>query len=234
MIPGDPLGTVELLAVLNEASTPLRHDVRNRIASIRNLAYFVRRKMASDLTPSHDPRVPEFLAKIDAEVVRTDELIDSWSARMQALHARVSERVRISECLRLAVSAARSSSAIEFDVSVPAGDVLEVECERDVLAFAVRCLLENAAEALGSGVVGVRAEAMPEQCRVTVSDDGPGIADSARCLERFQTTKPGHLGLGLCMARRIATRLGGDLLIGSPERGAEVSLLIPLAESAVF
>jgi C4-dicarboxylate-specific signal transduction histidine kinase len=66
-----------------------------------------------------------------------------------------------------------------------------------------------------------------------VSDDGPGIADAARCLERFETTKPGHLGLGLCMARRIASRLGGDLVIGRPESGAQVSLLVPLPGSGL-
>ncbi|MEO8905037.1 MAG: ATP-binding protein [Polyangiaceae bacterium] len=66
--------------------------------------------------------------------------------------------------------------------------------------------------------------------RITVSDDGPGILDAARCLERFATTKPGHLGLGLCIARRIASRLGGDLLIEKPASGAEVSLWFPVAD----
>jgi signal transduction histidine kinase len=229
VIPSDPLRTIELLAVLDEASTPLRHDVRNRIASIRNLAFFVRRKLSAEPAPARDPRVPEFIAKIEAEVVRTDELIESWSARLRAAHERASGRVRVSECLRLAVNAARLPSTVEFELSLPASDALEVECELEVLAFAVRCLLENAGEAIGSGVVGVRAEAESERCRITVSDDGPGIADAARRLVRFQTSKTGHLGLGLCMARRIATRLGGDLLIGSPGRGAQVSLLIPVA-----
>ncbi|HWZ88180.1 MAG TPA: ATP-binding protein, partial [Polyangiaceae bacterium] len=63
----------------------------------------------------------------------------------------------------------------------------------------------------------------------TVSDRGSGIADGVRCLERFESTKPGHLGLGLCMAQRISTRLGGELVIGAPEIGAEVSLKIPMA-----
>ena len=39
----------------------------------------------------------------------------------------------------------------------------------------------------------------------------------SRCLERFESSKAGHLGLGLCMARRIASRFGGDLAIGKPD-----------------
>ena len=131
--------------------------------------------------------------------------------------------------MRLAIETVRLPTSVEFKVDVPEADALLVECDPRALAFAVRCLLENAGEALGAGLVRVHAEATHHQCRITVTDHGPGISDAARCLERFQTTKPGHLGLGLCMARRIASRCRGDLLVGSPERGAQVSLLLPRA-----
>jgi signal transduction histidine kinase len=224
----DPLRTVELLALLEEATTPLRHDVRNRIASVRNLSFFVRRKLAAEVAPERDPRVHDFLVKIEGEVQRTDEVIEAWSTRIQDVRARAAERVRVTDCLRLAMDSARLSSTVGLELSAPSHEELELNAERDVLAFAVRCLIENSGEAMGSGLVRVSVERVADQCRLTVSDHGPGIADGARCLERFETTKPGHLGLGLCMARRIASRLGGDLEIGSPESGAQVSLLVPI------
>ena len=223
----DPLRTVELLAMLEEATTPLRHDVRNRIASVRNLAFFVRRKLATEVAPDRDPRVNDFLLKIEGEVSRTDEVIEAWSTRVQAVRGRVSERVSVTDCLRLAMASARLPGTVGLELSAPSNEELELNAEREVLAFAVRCLIENSGEAMGSGLVRVSAERAADQCRLTVSDHGPGITDAARCLERFETSKPGHLGLGLCMARRIASRLGGDLVIGSPESGAEVSLLVP-------
>jgi signal transduction histidine kinase len=224
----DPLHTVELLALLEEATTPLRHDVRNRIASVRNLSFFVRRKLGTEVAPDRDPRVNDFLVKIEGEVTRTDEVIEAWSTRLQEVRARVTERVRVTDCLRLAMDSARLPSSVGLELSAPGSEDLELDAERDVLAFAVRCLIENSGEAMGSGLVRVSAERAADQCRVTVSDHGPGIVDAARCLERFETTKPGHLGLGLCMARRIASRLGGDLVIGSPGSGAQVSLVVPL------
>jgi signal transduction histidine kinase len=224
----DPLRSVELLALLEEATTPLRHDVRNRIASVRNLAFFVRRKLATEVAPDRDPRVQEFLVKIEGEVQRTDEVIEAWSTLIQELRERAPARVRVSDCLRLAMASARLPSTIGFELSAPSNEELELNAECDVLAFAVRCLIENSGEAMGSGLVRVSAERAADQCRLTVSDHGPGIADAARRTERFETTKPGHLGLGLCMARRIASRLGGDLVIGSPVAGAEVSLLVPI------
>ncbi|MES1176414.1 MAG: HAMP domain-containing sensor histidine kinase [Myxococcales bacterium] len=224
----DPLRNVELLAVLEEATTSLRHDVRNRIASVRNLAFFVRRKLSVEVAPERDPRVNEFLGKIEGEVQRTDEVIENWYVRSQAARTPQLTRVPVSECLRLALDCARLSKSMELVLARP-DEPLEVEADRELLAFAVRCLLENAGEAMGSGVVRVSTERAADSCRITVTDSGPGITDPARCLERFESSKPGHLGLGLCMARRIVTRLGGDLLIGTPATGAEVSLLVPLA-----
>jgi signal transduction histidine kinase len=229
MIARDPLRTVELLALLEEATTPLRHDVRNRIASIRNLSFFVRRKLSTEAAPDRDPRVNDFLVKIESEVQRTDELIDAWSTRVQEARASAIARVRVGDCVRLAVDSARLPSSVGLDLAFVAEESLELEADGDTLAFAVRCLLENAGEAMGSGLVRVRVEREAEQCRIVVSDQGPGIADAARCVERFETTKPGHLGLGLCMARRIAGKLGGELSIGSPESGAEVSVLVPIS-----
>jgi len=227
----DPLHMVELLALLEEASTPLRHDVRNRLASVRNLSFFVRRKLATEVAPERDPRVNDFLVKIEGEVQRTDELIDAWSKRIQDTRPAAEERVSVRDCLRLAMDSARLPSGVGLELSFSADEQLELVADREVLAFAVRCLIENSAEAIGSGLVRVHVERVAEQCRLVVSDQGPGIVDAARCMERFESTKPGHLGLGLCMARRIASRLDGELLIGKPESGAEVCLAVPVASA---
>jgi len=224
----DPLRTVEMIALLEEATTPLRHDIRNRIASIRNLSYFVRRKLAAEVVPERDPRVNEFLAKVEGEVQRTDDLIEAWSVSVHALRSSEVGRVRVADCVRLAIDSVRATARVEFEFVSPR-EPIEVEGELEVLALALRCLLENAAEAAGSGSVGVAAVREADQCIVTVTDRGPGFDDTTRCLERFESTKPGHLGLGLCIARRIATRFGGELVIGEPELGAQVSLVVAIA-----
>ena len=46
-----------------------------------------------------------------------------------------------------------------------------------------------------------------------------------RALEPFFSTKPGHLGIGLCLANSIWRRHGGTLSIrSSPGRGTVVQL----------
>jgi len=225
--PVDPLRTVEMLALLEEATIPLRHDIRNRIASIRNLSFFVRRKLSSEVAAERDPRVTEFLAKIEAEVQRTDHLIEAWGISLHTLRSSEVRSVGVADCVRLAIDSARLPAQVGVDF-VSLAEPLEVEGDVEMLAFALRCLLENAAEAADSGSVRIAAERDADQCRVTITDCGPGIRDPVRCLDRFESTKQGHLGLGLCMARRIASRFGGEIVIGNPELGAEVSLLVPI------
>src|SRR4051812_42295145 len=113
----DRLRTVELIALIEEATTPLRHDVRNRIASIGNLSYFVRRKLAAELVAERDPRVPEFLAKVETEVQRTDDLIDAWSVSVHGLRSSEVHRVRAADCLRLAVECARMPASVGIEVT---------------------------------------------------------------------------------------------------------------------
>jgi signal transduction histidine kinase len=227
MMSSDPLRTAELLALLEEATTPLRHDVRNRLASLRNLAFFVRRKLAKEENPERDPRVGEFLVKIEDEVQSTDGVMDAWSARVQAARPLELRPVQVTASVRLAIECARVPPDISL-VLAAADDALLIDGDPQTLAVAVRCLLENASDAIGSGSVSVRVARDLDHCVVTVAELGMGIADHTNCTECFESTKPGHLGLGLCVARRVATRSGGALLIGHPERGAEVSLRIPL------
>jgi hypothetical protein len=42
----DPLGPVEQAAAAEEMLSVMRHDLRNRLATVRNAVYFIRRKLA--------------------------------------------------------------------------------------------------------------------------------------------------------------------------------------------
>ena len=81
--------------------------------------------------------------------------------------------------------------------------------------------------------VGLRlrcAEGPAETIRVDVEHDGAPLGSKARSrvFEPFFSTKPGRLGLGLNIARRIAGRWGGTVEIqGGPARGVVSTLSLP-------
>jgi signal transduction histidine kinase len=230
MTPRDRLHVLELVRVLEEATTMLRHDVRNRLGSIRNMAYFVNKRLSKNEEAPREPRVMEFLSKIESEVQWTDDLIEQWFVALNRVHPLTLRALPVTDAVTLAVESVRVTAPAGLDVRCE--DAL-VEVDLEDLALGLRCLLENAVEAGGDAVIGVRGVVEDAAYRISVTNAGPEIPSAAKSFERLSSDKPDHLGLGLCMARRTAQRYGGRLVFGSPSSGAEVSLILPLAGSGV-
>jgi signal transduction histidine kinase len=100
-------------------------------------------------------------------------------------------------------------------------------------------LLDNALKySPAGGGVRVRVATQPLAVRVTVADQGMGIAasDMPRLFTRFGrlvTAENSHIpgtGLGLYLSREIARMHGGDIAVKSaPGKGSEFTLTLPLA-----
>lgn len=77
------------------------------------------------------------------------------------------------------------------------------------------------------GWIYLRAEDAGDMVRVTVEDEGPGIADSVmkRLFEPLVTTKPSGIGLGLVVATTFAERNGGHIRGNNRDGGGAVFTL---------
>jgi two-component system C4-dicarboxylate transport sensor histidine kinase DctB len=101
-------------------------------------------------------------------------------------------------------------------------------------------LLRNALDAnrdTGGRRILLRTRRDGDTVRISVSDEGPGIAAAAmqRLFEPFFTTKPAGqgLGLGLAISASIANALGGALdAANRAEGGAVFTLRLRAAEQA--
>ena len=111
-------------------------------------------------------------------------------------------------------------------------DVAVVEGQPHELARAVRNLLDNA-ERHAVGAVTVSLTARDGAARLTIADDGPGIASAERerVFERFarlddaRTVSSGGTGLGLAITREIVTDHRGTV---SVEGDGETQLVVTL------
>jgi signal transduction histidine kinase len=94
-------------------------------------------------------------------------------------------------------------------------------------------LITNAKEAVEGrpdAAIILAAEPAPGGVTLLVEDNGPGIPSDirARAFEPFFTTRPGHLGIGLWVARILAERNGGTLeLEERPGGGTRARLAVP-------
>ncbi len=224
--PPDPLAALERAAFAEEYVSALRHDLRNKLASIRNSAFYLSRRTKKLALWAEDPNVPRLFAIIDESTEGADELLRG-SSGLRAFVGRTARQVAARGPIELAIASARVPPGLGLKLLL--ADAV-VACDPEELALALRCLVENAAEATGpQGVVRVEAGPAPAGFVVAVIDAGPGI-DPARYGDVFlpmATTKPGHLGLGLNVARRIARRYGGDVAVVPAESGATVALTLP-------
>lgn len=208
--------------VVEESLSLIRHDLRNRIGAIRNANFYVRRrlqKLAPDLGTA-DPRVTDFLAMITTEADATEPILQS---RLQSPEH--GELVAVSAIVERVRALVTLPSNIGMTIEIE-GDA-RVRIAPDEAALAMHCLIENAMDALGGagGAIRLRVAVRGTDVALEVEDDASGALPD-RALEPFFTTRPGRMGIGLNIARRIAGRWKGALAIGALDRGARAGLTL--------
>ena len=103
------------------------------------------------------------------------------------------------------------------------------------LERAMQAVLENAVLASGAGgLIEVDAESNSERATIRITDHGEGIAPEilpSVCQVGY-TTRRGHAGLGLAIAKQVVkAQHGGDLQVQSaPGKGTTVIFYVPLED----
>lgn len=116
-------------------------------------------------------------------------------------------------------------------VRVCESEELTVAADSDQLEQLLINLIKNGADAAleTGGGVEVSWRRRNETLEITVTDEGPGIANTQNLFVPFFTTKPGGTGIGLVLCRQIAEAHGGKLQLenrGQPQ-GCIARLLLP-------
>jgi signal transduction histidine kinase len=177
---------------------------------------------------------------MQAEISRLTRLVDdllllAQSDREDFLHTR---RVALDELVTELWDGL--SLIAERDFEIGALEPATIEADPDRLAQALRNLARNAVAHTSApdGLVRVDvARRAPGAVRITVSDDGPGVApgERERVFERFyrtdeaRTRADGGAGLGLAIVRAIAEAHHGSVrVVDSPAGGAAFELDLPV------
>jgi signal transduction histidine kinase len=216
--------------VVWEATSVIRHDLRGKLSSVRNAAFYLQRRVAAgaaDLV-ERDNRITKFFDLIPQEIMAAEAVL---GARLPGFDRE--PEVEPFDVREVVISCVASCvDRPGCTVSIMPSAQLALGC-RSELAVAIYCLVENALDAVaerGGGLVTVSCHERDDHTVIEVIDDGPGLSSeaAARALEHFFTTKPGRLGLGLNIARRTAARSRGTLELGTTDaRGARAAIVLP-------
>lgn len=140
---------------------------------------------------------------------------------------------KIGDAIRSRVQAAGATAKINV-VTAPC----LVRVDQTLLEEAIHNLVGNACAHAGPGFsrLTMTLNAEDGKAILTVSDNGKGIEESdyAAALERFSQVEPSTgSGLGLPIAKVVAERAGGRLVLGPAGPGLQVTLEFPLADGVV-
>jgi len=217
----------ERMAAIGMMACSISHDMRHSLAVIHANAEFLERR-----DRSASERV-DLLLEIQEAVLAMTERIDSLlqfgsNGRNDPL---IPERVSL--VLEKAIASVKSHpDGRNVFISVEKVPPVEADIDARNLESAIYNLLLNACQAAARSThvpdVKVHLTEIEERIYVTISDNGPGIADSVRStlFDPFVTAgKPKGTGLGLTLARRIAEEHGGDVRLVESNAGRTVFTL---------
>jgi signal transduction histidine kinase len=140
-------------------------------------------------------------------------------------------------CDRAAEEVRAEARALGGDVTV-SGEFGEIEGDEVLLRQAFSNLLRNAVEACAGAsrppivVIESTMEHPVRASRITVNDNGPGIAPAARerVFQPFFTSKRNGTGLGLALVQKIIVFHNGRVSVAtSPLGGASLQVFLPSA-----
>ena len=219
------------------------HELRTPLTSIRSFS-----EILLDNPALEQQQRQEFLRIIVTESERLTRLINDMLDLAKIEAGKLEwhmERVSTSEVAREAATALGQlfrDKSVKLEAHLLDG-VSTIIADRDRLFQVVVNLLSNAVKfsPRGVGLVTLTVENDADGVRLSVADNGPGIAPSDReaIFERFRqvgdtlTAKPEGSGLGLAISRMIVEHFGGRASVGdAPGGGAIFQIWLPREPAA--
>jgi two-component system, NtrC family, nitrogen regulation sensor histidine kinase NtrY len=226
-----PLMRAQKVAAWGEVARKLAHEIKNPLTPIQLSAQRVRKAwLKSD--PEFDRVVSEGTRAIVDEVEALKNLVDEFaqfarmpvaSLRPGSLHEVLTQALSLYDGLFPGIVLERRLGA----------DLPQLRIDFDQMKRAVINLVDNAIEATdGKGKIELLTEydRTAGRVRLSVSDDGPGVASADRdqlFVPHFSTKKRGS-GLGLAIVSRIVQEHRGTIRVeDNAPRGARFVVELP-------
>jgi two-component system sensor kinase FixL len=211
------LARLARLNELGEMASTLAHELNQPLSAIANYVQGCI-KLLAQLSDGSVEAVRAALQETATQALRAGDIIRhlrEFTTRGDTDKGPEDLNKLIEEAAGLALVGSRERGVrTEFDFS---GEARHVLADRVQIQQVLINLMRNAVEAMSDSPrreLTVRTRHGPgETMQVEVADTGPGIASEilGELFQPFVTTKPGGMGIGLSISRRIIQSHGGEL-----------------------
>jgi signal transduction histidine kinase len=220
----------ESLAAVGELTAGIAHEFRNGLATIHGYSKLF------DLDALPEPYRP-YVEGIRAEAVSLGEIVTNFLNFARPAQLTLSRVDLRAVCERAADEIRGDVRTLGGDVTIQ-GEFGALEGDEVLIRQAFSNLLRNAVEACGDASLKPRIliragiDSTHHVSRISVEDNGPGIAPDARqqIFRPFFTSKRTGTGLGLALVQKIVVSHNGRIVAGASELGgASLDITLPLA-----
>ena len=221
------------MSELGEMASTLAHELNQPLSAITNYVQGCSR-LLKDLEIPVAARLREAFEEVAAQALRAGQIIRhlrEFVTRGQSEKQPADIRKLVEEAAALALLGSREkgvATTFEFE---PGADIILVD--RVQIQQVLINLMRNALDAMQHSErreLLVRTSPHEGGVSVEVSDTGPGVSDeiAAQLFRPFVTSKPGGMGVGLSISRRILEAHGGEISARCNENGgASVRFTLP-------
>lgn len=219
-------GGPELVEVLDQAYSTLRHELVNSINSLK----ITLQVLAAQFEAFDREKRNDYISRSLLQVARQQKLIENLRtyASSSPENSPVPLLVFWSDFL-IPVSEKLAHKGIGFTQDCAAGPCV-ISADKTALSEVLDHLVENAIDAL-AGVkepgIWMTAEKIKNNIKISVRDNGHGILNEhiGKVFIPLFSTKKDRSGLGLAIARRAVVKMGGRIALKSAvERGTTVEV----------
>jgi signal transduction histidine kinase len=217
----------------------ISHELRTPITPIKGYAALLASR-GDQLSPERRAQALEVISHRADHLTRlVDELLLASQVSDSARLAIEMGEADVAELVTEAVAGFPELSA-RIVLALPEEPLL-VQCDRFRAVQCLSNLLGNAQKyATGEGPIELTVRDAGRRVSIVVRDHGPGIpiSEQERVFERFYrredpfTMHTGGAGLGLHIARELATAMGGALSLSTPPGGTGAQFVLELPRVA--
>jgi len=229
----DKLLTAERYSAWETVARKLAHEIKNPLTPIQLSIDRLQEKFYKKILDGKD-EFKSYLTTINRQIKDIENLVNEFSS-FARMPSPIFKKIEINLVVKRAIDFYKMSSLNILTLRT-AGKKFNIKGDEDQLYRVFINLIKNSEDAIYEkrqkninfkGIISVEIEHNNDYITITLTDNGPGIKDTAKIMTPYFTTKKDGTGLGLPIVSKIINEHSGDIVVTNNNPGVKIFITIP-------